>query len=104
MRRSSGTPALRSMRPFCTSIAQRTASTTLRNSTIASVAGAFDDAAVMRGDGRVDKVAAEAPKTRKRAVLVGAGEPAITDDIRNQDRRELPSLAHCFPPAAGILS
>ena len=32
MRRSGGTPALRSTMPFCTSIAQRTASTTLRNS------------------------------------------------------------------------
>jgi hypothetical protein len=34
MRRSDGNPALRSTRPFCTSIAQRTASTTLRNSMI----------------------------------------------------------------------
>src|SRR5580704_11519850 len=33
MRGSGGRPALRSVRPFCTSIAQRTASTTLRNST-----------------------------------------------------------------------
>ena len=32
MRRSGGTPALRSTMPFCTSMAQRTASTTLRNS------------------------------------------------------------------------
>ncbi len=35
MRRSGGRPALRSIMPFCTSTAQRTASTTLRNSTIA---------------------------------------------------------------------
>src|SRR5271166_5336853 len=34
IRRSSGTPALRSISPLCTSIAQRTASTALRNSTI----------------------------------------------------------------------
>ena len=32
MRRPGGRPELRSMSPFCTSIAQRTASTTLRNS------------------------------------------------------------------------
>src|SRR5271157_2831993 len=32
MRPSAGTPALRSIMPFCTSIAQRTGSTTLRNS------------------------------------------------------------------------
>ena len=35
IRRSSGTPALRSTIAFCTSMAQRTASTTLRNSTSA---------------------------------------------------------------------
>ena len=62
MRRSSGTPALRSMRPFCTSIAQRTASTTLRNSMMTAVAGALDDAAMMGGDGGVDQVAAQAPE------------------------------------------
>ena len=36
---------------------ERTASTTLRNSTIAAVAGALDHAPVMHGDGRVDQVA-----------------------------------------------
>ena len=35
LRRSGGSPALRSANPCCNSIAQRTASTTLRNSTIA---------------------------------------------------------------------
>ena len=60
-----------------------------------AVAGALDDAAVMGGDGRVDEVAAEAPKTRKRSVFVGPGEPAIADDIRDQNRRELSGLAHC---------
>ena len=35
MRRSGGRPALRSIMPFCTSMAQRTASTTLRKSTSA---------------------------------------------------------------------
>src|SRR5580700_6528688 len=34
MRRSGGRPALRSTMPFCTSMVQRTASTTLRNSTM----------------------------------------------------------------------
>ena len=51
-----------------------------------SVAGALDDATVMSGDGRVDEVAAKPPQARKGPILVGAGEPAITDDIRNQDR------------------
>ena len=53
------------MTPFCTSIAQRTASTTLRNSMMIAVAGAFDDAPVVGGDGRIDEVAAQASKTRK---------------------------------------
>ena len=57
---SGGNPALRSTIPLCTSIAQRTASTTLRNSMM-SVGGAFDNAAMMQGDGRVDQVAAQRP-------------------------------------------
>jgi hypothetical protein len=36
--------------------------------------------------------------------LVGASKPAVTNDIRNQDRRELPGLAHYAPPAAGMLA
>ncbi len=59
-----------------------------------AVAGAFDDAAVMSGDGGVDQVAAQAPEPRERPVFVGAGETAISDDISNQDSRELPGLAH----------
>ena len=39
-----------------------------------SVAGALDDAAVMERDGRVDEVAAQRAQTRKRSLLVGAGE------------------------------
>ena len=65
----------------------------------ASIAGAFHDTAVIGGDGRVHEVAAQTPQARKGPILVGAGEPAITDDIRNQDRRELSGLAHCAPPA-----
>jgi hypothetical protein len=33
------------------------------------------------------------PKSRKRAVRIGSGKPATSDDIRNQDRREFPGLA-----------
>ena len=65
MRRSGGRPALRSTMPFCTSIAQRTASTTLRNSMIDAVAGALDDAAVMRGDRGIDQIAAQAAEPRQ---------------------------------------
>ena len=65
-----------------------------------AVAGALDDTSVMGGDGRVDEIAAEAPKTRKGSVLVGAGKPAVTDDIGNQDRRELPGFRHGAPSGA----
>ncbi len=51
----------------------------------ASVAGALDDAAVMGGDGGVDEVAAQTPETREGAILVGAGKPAVADDVGHQD-------------------
>ena len=51
-----------------------------------SVAGALDDAAAMGGDRGINQIAAEAPKARKRALLVGAGEPAIAHDVSNQNR------------------
>ena len=94
MRRSGGTPALRSTRPFCTSIAQRTASTTLRNSMSAAVAGALDDAPVMHGDGGSIRSLRSAPQPRQRAILVRAGEPAVADHVGDQDRREFPSFRH----------
>ena len=62
-----------------------------------AVAGSLDDGAVMERDGRVNEVAAKRPQARKGPILVGAGEPAVSDDIRNRDRRELPGLAHCAP-------
>jgi hypothetical protein len=60
-----------------------------------AVAGALDDAAVMRGDRGIDEIAAQPPDTRKRALFVGAGEPAVTDNIGNQNSRELTGFAHC---------
>ena len=47
-----------------------------------AVAGALDHAAVMHGDGRIDQVAPQRPQPRQRAVLVGAGKPAVSDHIR----------------------
>ena len=63
----------------------------------ASVAGALDDAPVMRGDGGIDQIAAQAPEPRKGAVLVGAGEPGVADHIGDQNRRDFPGLAHARP-------
>jgi hypothetical protein len=47
------------MRPVCTSIAQRTRVYDAAELNDAAVACALDDAAVVEGDGRVDKVAAQ---------------------------------------------
>ena len=52
-----------------------------------AVAGALDDASVVHGDDRVDQVAAKRPEPRQRAVLVGAGEPAVAGDVGHQNRR-----------------
>jgi hypothetical protein len=60
-----------------------------------AVAGALDDPAVMHRDGRINEVASKRPQPSQNPVLVGASKPAIADDIRNQDRRELSGLAHC---------
>jgi hypothetical protein len=38
-------------------------------------------------DRGVDEIAAQPPQARERALLVGAGEPAVADDIGDQDRR-----------------
>ena len=56
----------------------------------------------MRGDGRVDQIAAEAPEPRKRPILVRSREPAISDHIRDQDRREFSGLAHRAPLAESV--
>src|SRR5271154_5927582 len=53
------------------------------------VASALDYAAVVDGNDRVDEVAAQRAEPRKRAILVRAGEPAIADDIGDQDRSDL---------------
>ena len=62
-----------------------------------AIAGALDDAPVMHGDGRVEEVAAQSPEPRERALLVGAGEPAVTDNVRDQDRRDLSRFRHAAP-------
>ena len=62
-----------------------------------SVAGPLDSAPAMGGDGGIDQVAAQPSKTRQRAVLFHPGEPAVTDDVRDQDRSDLARLAHGEP-------
>ena len=80
-------------------MAQRTASTTLRNSTIAAVAGALDDPPMMDRDGRIDQIASQRPEPRQDAIFVRSREPAIADHIRAKDRRQFSGLAHRGPPS-----
>ena len=51
----------------------------------------------MHGDGRIDEVAAQRPELRQNAILVRSRELAISDDIRDQNRRNFPGLAHGAP-------
>ncbi len=51
-----------------------------------AVAGALDCPTVMRSDGGIDQIAAETAKAREGSVLVGAGKPAVPDDVGHQDR------------------
>jgi hypothetical protein len=55
----------------------------------------------MGGDGRIDQISAQTPKTRQRPILVGASQPAVSDYVGNQNRRELPGLAHGAIAEAG---
>ena len=52
------------------------------------VAGAFDHAPVMHGDGRINQIAPESPEPRQCAILVHAGKPAVADNIRRKNSRE----------------
>jgi hypothetical protein len=63
----------------------------------AAVAGALDHATMMHCDGRIDQIAAQRPESRQDAILVRSREPAVADDIRDQNRRDLPGLAHGAP-------
>ena len=58
------------------------------------IARPFDDPPMVEGDGRINEIAAESPKARKSTLLIGAGEPAIANNIRGQDRRKFARLAH----------
>ena len=65
-----------------------------------AVPGALDDAAMMRGDGGVDEVAAKPLRRARVPILIRACEPAISDDVRDKNRRKLSGLAHFGVPLA----
>ena len=70
----------------------------------AAIAGPLHDAAMVRGDGGVDQIAAQPPQPRQGPILVCPGEPAVSDDVGNQDRGDFPGLAHGAPQAGRTIA
>ena len=64
-----------------------------------AIAGALDDAAIVHGDRRVDQIAPERAQPRQDAILVGAGEPRVADDVGHQNCRQLAHFGHRRPSA-----
>ena len=63
-----------------TSIAQRTASTTLRELDDAAVAGPLDDAAMMHRNCGIDQVAAQGAQSRQSSIFVRARKVGYNGD------------------------
>jgi hypothetical protein len=63
----------------------------------AAVSGALDDPAVVDGGRRIDEITAKGPEARQRAIFIRSGEPAVADQVGDQDRRDFPGLAHGAP-------
>src|SRR5580700_9184514 len=97
MRRSSGTPALRSTIAFCTSATHGIDDAAKLDD--AAVTRALDDPAMMHGDGRIDQVAAKRSKPGKNAILVRSRETAISDHVRAKYGRKLSGFGHGGPSA-----
>ena len=75
--------------PFCTSMAQRTASYHAAELDDAPVAGALHYATVMDTDGRGDQIAPERPQPCQRALLIAAREAAEADHVSGKDGSKL---------------
>src|SRR5208282_6815482 len=52
-----------------------------------AVAGPLDDPPVVDRDCRVDEVAAQSSQPRQRQLLVSARQPAVADDVGDQNSR-----------------
>ena len=59
-----------------------------------AVASALNDAPMMHGYGGIDQLAAQRAQPRQRSLLVGAREPAIADNIGDEDRSDLSRFRH----------
>ena len=64
-----------------------------------AVAGALYDASVMSVDSGIDQIAAQPPQPRQRATLVRPREPAVADDVGDQDRGDFPGSLMAAPQA-----
>jgi hypothetical protein len=59
----------------------------------AIVCYALDYASLVRIDGGVDQITAQPSKPRQ-GVVLGGGEPAVTDHVHDQNCRNLPGFGH----------
>jgi hypothetical protein len=48
----------------------------------------------MYGSRRINQIASKRPQLREDTILIGASQPAISDDIQYQNGDELSGLAH----------
>ena len=60
-----------------------------------AIARTLDDAPAMNRNDGVDEIAAKGSQAREDAILVRAREPAISNDVRDQNRRKFSGLGHC---------
>ena len=65
-----------------------------------AVAGQFDDAALMIGDGRIDQLGAVILETRQRADLIGPHQAAVADHVGGQDRGKSAFQVREYPAAS----
>ena len=65
-----------------------------------TVAGGLDDAALVLGHLRIEKLAAQRFEAFERAFLVRPHQPRIPRHIGGEDRGEAAGLAHVVSPAA----
>jgi hypothetical protein len=59
-----------------------------------AVAGALDDAATTRGDGRIEEVAPQGSEPRERAFLVGSSEARIAYNVGDENGGEFADFGH----------
>src|SRR5690242_8168243 len=69
-----------------------------------AITRAFDDASVVQGNGRIDQVTSESPEPRKRPLLVGTGELAVSGYVRRKNGCEVPGLCHGRPSPHAIIA